>query len=723
MAQTVVIETVLHARWNGAIFSGRCPDGELRRFLANDLPRPPVAGEAWQISGIVRRHPKYGPQVHVETAALLRPSGRLIQGLLAGPRFPGIGAVTAHLLWEHHGETLYQVLDKGDLTAILAALGDSTRAREQAEVLVSVWPEIAAEPTVLAWLDRHGFPPRLAHKVIGCYGGEAIAKLVQDPYRLIAFAPWSAVDRAARSMGIGPADERRLVAACQAALYGRLDQSHTWTPDATFRRLLGRQLGRSTAINTAIDLAVEDGAIVGVDTGWQPLGPLAMECAVAERIAALVSGADAQASQPQLFHRRPADTLTEGWLDRWQGAHGMRLNQRQREAVGSALTCSFSLLLGGAGVGKTTVLRAICDFAHEVGVTVHLMALSGRAALRMTEATDRPARTIAGFLQRAEAGDLALDDEPLLVVDEASMVDLTSLYRILRACPPGCRFLLVGDPGQLPPVSFGITLHALADNDLVPKIELVEVMRQSAETGIPAAAAAVRAGQLPDLRAYDPADDIGVSFRACPRDEIVATVKEIAADLAGRSHQIIGSVKGTGVEADGGIRAINNALHAVYAHGRPLLPGDFAVGEPVIWTVNDYDLRIMNGSLGTVVRHAVDDGQEVLVVDFDGEQRHVPVSALGNLEHAWAITAHKAQGSQFDTVVIPVTRSRILDRTLLYTAITRAKRRVALVGDRTAFEAAVRQPPSSSRRQTGMPAALRRTAGSLSRPSNLPGVQ
>lgn len=232
-------------------------------------------------------------------------------------------------------------------------------------------------------------------------------------------------------------------------------------------------------------------------------------------------------------------------------------------------------------------------------------------------------------------------------------------------------------------------------------------MRQAAETGIPAAAAAVRSGQAPDLREYDPADAIGVSYRACPRADIIATVKEIAADLAGQSYQIIGSVKGTGAEADGGIRAINNALHAVYVHGRPLLPGDFTVGEPVIWTVNDYELRIMNGSLGIVVNHTIDDTQEVLVVDFDGEQRRIPVGLLDNLDLAWAITAHKAQGSQFDTVVIPVTRSRILDRPLLYTAITRAKRRVVLVGDRAAFEAAVGQPPSSSRRQTGMPSALR----------------
>lgn len=710
MAQTVVIETVLHARWSGAIFSARCPDGEVRRFLADDLPRPPVVGEAWQISGVVRRHPKYGPQVHVETAALVRPSGRLIQGLLAGPRFPGIGPVTAHLLWEHHGEALYQVLDSGDVSAILAALGDSSRAREQAEVLVSVWPEVAAEPTVLAWLDRHGFPPRLAHKVVGCFGAQAIAKLEQDPYRLIAFAPWLTVDRAARSIGIGPVDERRLIAACQAALYGRLDQSHTWTPNATFRGLLGRLLGRNAAVGTAIALAAEDGAIVEVDAGWQPLGPLAMERAVAERIGDVVSGADAQASQPQLFHRRPADALADGWLDRWQGAHGMTLNPEQREAVVTALTCPFSLLLGGAGVGKTTVLRAISDFAHAVGVAVHLMALSGRAALRITEATGRPARTIAGFLQRAEAGDLALDNEPLIVVDEASMVDLSSLYRIFHACPPGCRFLLVGDPGQLPPVSFGITLHALADSDLVPKVELIEVMRQAAETGIPAAAAAVRAGQVPDLRPYDPADGIGVSFRSCPRAEIVATVKEIAADLAGQSYQLIGSIKGTGAEDDGGIRAINNALHAVYAHGHPRLPGDFAVGEPVIWTINDYDLRIMNGSLGIVVTNEIDEGREFLVVDFDGEQRRIPVGALGNIELAWAITAHKAQGSQFDTVVIPVTWSRILDRTLLYTAVTRAKRRVILVGERRAFERAVCELPSSSRRRTGMPSALRAIA-------------
>jgi len=523
-----------------------------------------------------------------------------------------------------------------------------------------------------------------------------------NPYRMIAFASWPTVDRAARAMGIGPADERRLVAACEAALYSRLGQSHTWTSDEALRTLLTRLLGDTALVDIAIDLAAEDGAAVPVDDGWQPIGPLAMERYVAERVASLINGDDAKASQPSLFHRRAGELLATGWLERWQALHGMKLNAEQREAIHAALTCPFSLLLGGAGVGKTTVLKAIFDLAQEIGVSVHPMALSGRAALRIIEATGRSARTIAGFLQRTETGEIVLDDEPLIVIDEGSMVDLTSLYRILRACPPGCRFLLVGDPGQLPPVSFGVTLHALAEHDGIPKVELVEVMRQAAETGIPAAAIAIRTGLIPKFLPWDASRPIGVSFVECEREQIVGTIKEIRAELAGQSSQIIGSTKGIGREIDGGIRAINNALHAVFAHGRETLTGGFVVGEPVIWTVNDYDLRVMNGSLGTVVEQQDD----MLMVDFDGDQREIPVEVLSDLELAWAITAHKAQGSQFDTVIVPVAASRILDRTLLYTAMTRARRRVVLVGDRRAFDRAILELPSSSRRQTGMRVAL-----------------
>jgi exodeoxyribonuclease V alpha subunit len=703
--RTVVVENILTA--NGAIFSARDESGVLHRFIANAMPRSPVRGEAWEIAGMQRRHPLYGPQVHVTSAALLRPSGRLIVDILRGPRFPGIGDVTARTLWEAMGESLYDVLDAGDTLALQAILGDSERSRAQVKTLLEVWPEVVAEPQVIRWLDRHGVTPRLARKLLDCYGPQTEAKLNENPYRLLAFAPWSTVDRIALGMGVEGHDPRRLIAVCEAKLYARLDRTHTWTSDTVLRRDVAQVLGDAPLVERAIELASAD-AIVRMGNGWQAVGPYAMERWLADRVGDLLSGVDSKGSQPILFHR-PFDELLRGnVLEAWQREHRLVFNERQREAVHMALTTPFGLVLGGAGVGKTTVLRAVCDLAERMGLSTHLMALSGRAALRITEATGRPARTIAGWLQSRERGELALDDEPLIIIDEASMVDLASLYRIFRSTPPGCRFLLVGDPGQLPPVSFGVTLHAFAESDLIPQVELTDVMRQSAETGIPTAAAFVRSGQLTRLDRFDPARDMGVSFVDAAPDRIVDVIERIWADLAGARVQIIGSIKGRGRREDAGIRAINNALHASYAHGRTPLLRDFVEGEPVIWTVNDYDLNLMNGALGTVLRR--DDGGEAapsLVVRFDHGEVRIEGDQLEFLELAWAITTHKSQGSAFDTVVIPVTANRILDRTLLYTAITRARRRVVMIGDRAALQDAVTAPPTSAMRETGLRDALR----------------
>lgn len=325
----------------------------------------------------------------------------------------------------------------------------------------------------------------------------------------------------------------------------------------------------------------------------------------------------------------------------------------------------FAVLTGGAGVGKTTVLKAIYALADELGVLVHQIALSGRAALRMSEATGRPAMTCAGWLLRLEAGDIALDDQPLIVVDESSMVDLPLLYRILRNLVPGCRLLMVGDPGQLPPVGFGLSFHILAEDPQVPRVHLTEVMRQAAETGIPQVSLDIRAGRVPSLQAFDPGHAIGVSFVDADQAEVVASTLEVLELLGGwGENQIVGSTKGTGNPDDGGTVAMNAVLHQARAErGDEPLFSRFYAGEPVIYTVNDYDLGLMNGSLGVLVGMvAGDEGESFSVGRFGDQEIIIPSPKLEDLELAYAITTHKAQGSQFPTVIVPVFRNMIPHR-------------------------------------------------------------
>ena len=529
----------------------------------------------------------------------------------------------------------------------------------------------------------------LAKKLLGIYGEELVEKLEDNPYRLLAFTSWKVADRLARAMGVPSEDERRLVAAADAVVYRRLQLAHTWDERDSFTAQLRSLLGCSVeTAGKAVSLALEQRSLVEVGGGVQGLGPASMERHIVSRLHAMLAG-EFRARQASM-RQQPDAAFLEGLFSGYGHRHGLGLNEGQMKAVALALGLPVAIIAGGAGVGKTTVLRAILEAAAPLGAQVHMMALSGRAARRMSEAAGRPASTIAGFLQAVKAGKIRLDGEPTIAVDEASMLDLPTTYRLLQGLEPGCRLLLLGDPGQLPPIGFGVVFHALVECESMLKVELTEIHRQAAHTGIPQVSLDVREGRVPELREFD-GKGFGVSFVDCPAGEIADKALEIVQSLGGFGPtQIISPVKG----GPAGTRAINHLCHEILAAGQPML-GGFAVGEPVIWLVNDYELGLMNGSLGVV---SGTDG--ALTVTWDEGEK--TMEDVRRMDLAYAITTHKAQGSQWERVVVPVFDSRLLDRALLYTAITRAKSQVVLLGDRRAFERAVAEPAAASRRRTGL---------------------
>lgn len=683
---TIAIRNLISVLPNGAaIFSGVTDSGQNLRVLApaKVLPRIPLRGETWYVVGVAHSHPQFGEQLHASTCRYELPKGRLIIRYLAdNPEFEGVGEVKAKKLWDVFGERLPEILTSGDIRSLEAVLTTSLANR-----LVQIWAEKCVETEVIVFLDAYGFHWSLVTKMLRVWGVCARAMLEVNPYHLLAFASWPRVDGAAIKLGLARDDNRRLVGAVESALYDRLEQSHTLTDHATLASEVDRRLSRN-ASKQAIDCALAEGAIVGdAGQGYQSIGAAALERGIEDRIRGMIGGQPA--GQKPLFSLDAGVEWAVPLIRNVEDRQGFRLNGRQRRAVLMPFHHQFSLLTGGAGVGKTTVLRVVIALAQHQSLPVLQMALAGRAAQRMAAATGHPAMTIARFLARV-VKQQRTPPHCLVVIDEASMLDLSTLYRILRNIPDGARMLLVGDPGQLPPIGFGLVFHRLVGGDAVPQTELIEVHRQSESSGIPEFANTVREHHIPSFVEFY-GKHLGVSFIACSATEITAYLKKIAKAWNGEDYQILSPVN----NGHGGVKEINQAFHFVECDGAATNLG-FAVGEPVIHLVNDYDRGLMNGSLGRI--SSISDVEKV-TIDFEDEKHEFSLAETrGRIELAYAISVHKAQGSEFKRVAVVVAENRILDHSLIYTALTRGIEQVVFIGDRNAFINAVSSPPLAQQR-------------------------
>lgn len=661
-------------------------------------------GQLWRVAGtpeantiVVNGYKLTEATITPEAMVLLRPSGEHIITLLAeGEAFEGIGLVKARRLWEHFGEDLYGVLDGADIGRLVEVL-----PKPMAQKLADAWHRWG-DTFTLQWLQSKGFPVALGRKVLAFYGHEAARKIEDDPYRLISFAAdWKTTDALARNVfGMAVDDPRRLAGVAEETLYAAFDAGHTCLPEVEFARRLRLQLGRKEPylVANALGDAEASGRFIRHAGRLHAPGPYVMEHGIAEAIAVRAANPD------PLLDRNDLAML----LDDYQAESGLTLNERQIEALHVANANPIAVITGGAGTGKTTVLRGLFRIAQAAGWTVYPMALSGRAAKRIGEATGHAAQTIAGFLKRFEE-----DNAPqraLVVIDEASMVDLPSAYRVIRHLPESYRFVLVGDPHQLPPVGPGLLLHELAHQGGIPVVELLQVSRYGG--AIAAAAAAIRQGEWPDLPDNPQA---AIAFLPCALDQINDTVLRLY-DKDREASQILCATRHA---AAGGVKAINAICqHHANGEGEELMLWNpefdqrqgtgLRVGDPVICLKNDWEINLQNGSLGTIlsVEPPVADPESGRILGRirwdDGEARDLTAALLPNIELAYAITIHKAQGSQFPRIIIPVRKSRLLDRTLLYTAVTRAQRQVLLVGDVAAAKAAVESPPHAEHRQVAL---------------------
>lgn len=687
------------------------------------------SGQWWKVSGEaaerlldVNGYQVSEWQIEATRVLLLRPSGEHIVSFMAdNPSFEGIGQVKARKLWDTLGAGLYEALDAADVGVLATVL-----TPESAVQVVSAWAQYGDSRT-LQWLQAEGIDLEVGRKVLKFFGRETPEKLQEDPYRLLSFcASWRQVDALAqRHFGVEPDDPRRLQGAIEEACYRVFAAGHTMVLSAKLMDVLQSVLGSQTKtfrwrnlVPTALTKGLTNGSFVVGHHGVQPLGAMVMERQVAKAVTDRLVATGAALMSP---------AEVSAILGEYEAGEGIELNVEQRQAVHLATEKSFMLITGGAGVGKTTVLKALYKVYDQAGVEVVQLALAGRAAKRMQEATGRAASTIANFLRGARE----LSGPCVVVVDEASMVDIVTMHRLVELLPTGVRVVMAGDPEQLMPVGPGLVLHALIRVPEVPLAELKVIKRYGGD--IAAAAISIRKGVWPELSS----DETGaIAFIPCAdgrTESGTSLIAETVLDLYNldpANTQIL-SARRNGPD---GVKTINSLCQAATTAGnKPMavwsiqhdalaLTG-FNLGDPVLCTRNMWDRGLQNGSLGTIVEiddvpvmQNEEDGAETepalaWVLWDDGVRRPVVEAMLDDLELGYAITVHKAQGSQWPRVIVPLTGHRLLDRTLIYTAITRAQTQVLIVGDEAAAKAAVESAPRVQARQVALDLILTKQIG------------
>ena len=695
--------------------------------LADLTPGEAIVAEGWW-----QNHPKHGWQFQAVRYRTTLPA--TLQGMkkyLGSGLVKGIGPVMAERIVEAFDEATFSVIDTNPLLLReVPGIGPVRASR-----IAATWAEQRQIREVMTALQGFGLSTSLAVRTYKRFGDDSARVIVQEPYRL-AREVWGigfkTADKIAMAVGITADAPARLQSGVLHALGAGAEQGHTLQLESTLVTQASELLGASpAAIGEAISalLACSDLVLAtaagtsavtsspGMAERQVALTPFARaESGLASRLTALADAGDR--ARVAAGFRSVNWERVSAWL---RDRHGLVLAPEQEAGVRVALTNPVSILTGGPGTGKTHTLRAILTVAHAKRLRCLLAAPTGRAAKRMEEATGVAASTLHRLLQLRPGGQAGHGpDDPLaadlVVVDEVSMLDVLLANQLVKALAPGTHLLLVGDPDQLPSVGAGDVLADLIRSERFPVTRLTHIFRQGTGSGIAQNAQRVNAGKRPRF-------DAGI--RDCfflPADD-PATAAQLVVDLVARRIPARGRYRPSDIQVlapmhrgEAGVGALNLRLQERLNPWREGVP-ELRVGgrayrpaDRVLQLKNDYDLGVFNGDLGTI--SSVDPVEHEALITLD-DGRHVPYpsAALYALTHAYAISVHKAQGAEFPVVVLPVLTSHapMLGRTLLYTALTRARELVIVVGQQKALALAVRDW-RRVRRQTALGGLL---AGTL----------
>lgn len=666
----------------------------------------PLIGQLLEIEGEWVKHPKFGQQFKATTYKTVAPteiSG--IEKFLASGAINGIGPAMAKKIVAEFGEKTLEIIAKSPNELLkVPGIGKKT-----AEKISASYLEQSELTEIMVWLENHGISNTYAGKIFAKYGSFAIDIMEKDIYRLfqdIEGIGFLTADKLAFNLGIQREDKRRIISGIDYALMQLCNNGHCCIPemalvDKTAKILQVNNQIIFTILKERIDNGSLNTEVVGGETLIYPPYLYYAEKKVATRLLQLQ-----QATEPL-----SEDNLSL-FIKVWEKDNQIQLAQKQKEAIKACLHHGVLVLTGGPGTGKTTVIKGILSILKAQGLKIRLAAPTGRAAKRLSETTGQKALTIHRLL---EANNLAQDDNlqlgfskdiddqldaDVIILDEVSMVDIVLMHHFLNAVPDGCRIILVGDTDQLPAVGPGSVLKDIIRSQKIPAIRLDEIFRQAQTSMIIQNAHIINAGRLPDLRKqysdfvfYELNDDTSITQKIldlCTKDlphKGFDVLKDV--QVLSPMHRFLCGVENLNLMLQEQLNPKKNQDELKYSSQT------FRVGDKVMHIRNNYQKNVFNGDIGFIQ----DINNEKLTVDYFDHIVTYEKNELNELTLAYASSVHKSQGSEYKVVIIPLSTSHyiMLQRNLLYTAITRAKQKVIIIGSKKALMTAVQSNRTQKR--------------------------
>jgi exodeoxyribonuclease V alpha subunit len=689
---------------NGYTVARVIPDGKSYEVTVVGPLAGANVGESLRIRGVWTTHPQYGRQFEVRDYTVKLPA--TVEGIrkyLGSGLIRGVGPVTAERIVDYFGLETLEIIEE-DVHQLREVPGvGPKRAKQVAEA----WEEQKQIKEIMLFLQSHGVSTSLAVRIYKHYGEEAALVVRNSPYRLardVYGIGFKTADRIAQKMGIPTDAPERIQAGLRYALSSFSDDGHCYAARNALIAAAAELLEVSGDVcGTELEglIRTEETIEVPLDTGPAEsaiyLPPFYYaERGVANKIRQLLN---TPRDRLAVFQDIPWDVAFE-WLEERRPIH---LVDAQRTAIEMALTNRFSILTGGPGTGKSTITGSLIDLIRAKGCSVLLAAPTGRAAKRLNETTGLPAKTIHRLLEfKPGLGNTFLRDREnpldadLIIVDEASMIDILLMNHLVKAVEAGTHLLLVGDVDQLPSVGPGNVLRDLIRSGQVPVTRLETIFRQSEDSYIIVNAHRINQGQMPivtreaaDFFLFKQSDPEAVA------DLVVDIVARRIPNKFGYDPRQDIQVLSPMHRGAAGVTSLNHRLQsqlnpsrdgkAEKDHGSRT----FRRGDRVMQIRNDYDRQVFNGDMGMITAIELED--HLVLVDFEGHAVVYEFTQVDELVHAYAVSVHKSQGSEFPAVVVPVLTQHymMLQRNLIYTAVTRARELVVLVGTRRAIAIAV----------------------------------